>query len=270
MPFITHILKSVDLIVSFGFKCKSRRYQVTATIFSCINVRFANYLEIYSSQLSQNVRRRPVSATLQSSRMWDVRPNAALRGYCWRRWYAELQEAILVADVPETLFIVIFPRFSRVPYYVPFLFVSVYLSRVSCSSRIAFRGSNIGEFAKKSVLVSSRYRIIRTMAAPGSDPFNRCSVALINYCGNNGRSRRQGHVFSSSRVRSPCIEIRKHCLLLGITDVTHTACRGHRTGSAIWAFGPLYACCNLIRWNAARKFNLCRVRDVATAVHPKP
>jgi hypothetical protein len=61
----------------------------------------------------------------------------------------------LVVDIPETPFIVTFPRFSRVPYYVPFLLVSVYLPRVSCSSRVAFRESNIGEFAKKNIFLSA-------------------------------------------------------------------------------------------------------------------
>lgn len=35
------------------------------------------------------------------------------------------------------------------PYCVPCLFFSVYVPRVSCLSRVAFRESNIDEFARK-------------------------------------------------------------------------------------------------------------------------
>lgn len=171
---------------------------------------------MHSPQLSQYVRRRVIWATVQSSRLWDFRPSPGLKGYCWRRWYAELQEAVLVTDVTQTLLIFTFPCssfFTSLAFRIMFPFSLSLSFSGQMFITVAFRESNIGDFAKRrSVIVCFRCRIIRTTAAPGSDPFNRCSVALINYCGNNGRSRRQGHVFISSLVRSPCIEIRKHCL----------------------------------------------------------
>jgi hypothetical protein len=100
---------------------------------------------------------------------------------------------------------------------------------------------------KKSVLASCQYRIIRTMAAPGSNPFtrNRSFVALINYCGNDERSRRPGHVFTSSLMSSPCFEIKKHCLIHG-KNGRNSNCLSR---SLVLCCGPLGLCMHVaIYW----------------------